>query len=196
MIREKNVYYDVQKLDEVIREIDGDRYNKSRIGLYILGKSENYYGQSMAKGKMSSIALDKLCKFYGLNKKDYIIDPPKKVVEPVELSEIVSDTADVDGANISMVPAPIQTVIQAEPTDLTPIINMLTEMISEFTTQMQLLTKSVTEVLAENKSTNFMIGQLTDRIGQHYKAEKDIFETIEQNMRFRKNNNNNNKYRS
>lgn len=195
MVKEKNVYYDVQKLDEVIREIDGDRYNKSRIGLYILGKSENYYGQSMTKGKMSSIALDKLCKFYGLNKKDYIIDPPKKVVEPVESSETVSDTADADAANTSMTPTPIQTVIQAEPTDLTPIINMLTEMISEFTTQMQLLTKSVTEVLAENKSTNFMIGQLTDRIGQHYKAEKDIFETIEQNMRFRKNNNNN-KFRS
>lgn len=195
MVKEKNVYYDVHKLDEAIREIDGDRYNKSRIGLYILGKSENYYGQSMTKGKMSSIALDKLCKFYGLNKKDYIIDPPKKVVESVESSETVSDTADVDVANISMVPASIPTVIQAEPTDLTPIINMLTEMISEFTTQMQLLTKSVTEVLAENKSTNFMIGQLTDRIGQHYKAEKDIFETIEQNMRFRKNNNNN-KFRS
>jgi len=194
MVKEKNVYYDVQKLDEVIREIDGDRYNKSRIGLYILGKSENYYGQSMTKGKMSSIALDKLCKFYGLNKKDYIIDPPKKVVEPVESSEIVSDIADADAANTAMAPAPIPTVIQAEPTDLTPVINMLTEMISEFTTQMQLLTKSVTEVLAENKSTNFMIGQLTDRIGQHYKAEKDIFETIEQNMRFRKNNNN--KFRS
>lgn len=195
MVREKNVYYDVQKLDEVIREIDGDRYNKSRLGLYIMGKNDNYYGQSMKKGKISGIALDKLCKFYGLNKKDYIIDPPKKVVEPVESSETVSDTADADDANISMVPAPIPTVIQAEPTDLTPIINMLTEMISEFTTQMQLLTKSVTEVLAENKSTNFMIGQLTDRIGQHYKAEKDIFETIEQNMRFRKNNNNN-KFRS
>ena len=196
MVKEKNVYYDVQKLDEVIREIDGDRYNKSRIGLYILGKSENYYGQSMTKGKMSSISLDKLCKFYGLNKKDYIIDPPKKVAEKtVESSEPVSDTDDADAANISMVPASIPTVIQAEPTDLTPIINMLTEMISEFTTQMQLLTKSVTEVLAENKSTNFMIGQLTDRIGQHYKSEKDIFETIEQNMRFRKNNNNN-KFRS
>lgn len=117
-----------------------------------------------------------------------------KSEESTDVIESVTDTAEASEMNITESPETLTVVPQSvvvEPTDLTPILNQLAELMSQF----QILTKSLMEVIGEQRSIKFLLSQMTDRIGQHCKYEKDLLDKMEQNNRYRKNNNFNNSNR-
>ena len=206
-VREKHVDYDVEKLDNAIREIDGDRYMKSRISTFIIGKGSGYYGQCMDRRSISENSLKKICAFYRLKTKDYIINKPKvkpvKEVEPEQLVleeiptsdvstpeetvpvPVVAPTLDITKLVEAFTPVIEKISTSSETTDLTPVLSQ----IAEITTQLQLMNKTITEILAETKSNTFMVSQLTDRMAQHCKTEKDLLDRLSQNRKHYGNNN-------
>lgn len=164
-MRKPNIAYNAQKLDDAIREIDGGRYNKSNISTFICGCANTYYNGCMSDGKISEEALKKICKFYGLKFKDYLEVPkPEPVAPETPVDQKSSESA--SSGTVSNIPAPVVNI------DLSPIVAGL-ENISKFDekqssaimAQLLAMNKAVNEAAAQQKSTNYLIAQMLDKLG-------------------------------
>ena len=164
-MRKPNIAYNAQKLDDAIREIDGGRYNKSNISTFICGCANTYYNGCMSDGKISEEALKKICKFYGLKFKDYLEVPKPEPVAPETPVDQKSSESTSSGT-VSNIPAPVVNI------DLSPIVAGL-ENISKFDekqssaimAQLLAMNKAVNEAAAQQKSTNYLIAQMLDKLG-------------------------------
>lgn len=164
-MRKPNIAYNAQKLDDAIREIDGGRYNKSNISTFICGCANTYYNGCMSDGRISEEALKKICKFYGLKFKDYLEVPKPEPIEPETPIEQKSEESTSAGT-VANIPAPVVNI------DLSPIVTGL-ENISKFDekqsgaimAQLLAMNKTVAEATAQQKSTNYLIAQMLDKLG-------------------------------
>ena len=164
-MRKPNIAYNAQKLDDAIREIDGGRYNKSNISTFICGCANTYYNGCMSDGKISEEALKKICKFYGLKFKDYLEVPKPEPVAP-ETPVDQKSAESTSAGTVTNIPAPVVNI------DLSPIVAGL-ENISKFDekqssavmAQLLAMNKAVNEAAAQQKSTNYLIAQMLDKLG-------------------------------
>lgn len=170
MAKNTNFPYDAKKLDDDIRNIDGERYNQSKISTFIIGRCDTYYSQAFKKEAISKEALSKICKYYSLKEKDYLLpDAPRK--SKVEEAKNVEE---------KVVEKPIVVNI-----DIDPIIKAIEAMKED----MNKHTKILEELVAQQKSANFVLNQALDRLSSIQKFEKDILDKIPANRNRTYNNN-------
>ena len=119
----------------------------------------------MSDGKISEEALKKICKFYGLKFKDYLEVPkPEPVAPETPVDQKSAESA--SSGTVSNIPAPVVNI------DLSPIVTGL-ENISKFDekqssaimAQLLAMNKAVNEAAAQQKSTNYLIAQMLDKLG-------------------------------
>ena len=175
-VRERNVVCDVKKLDEDIKAVAGDLYSRSNISMFVIGKARGYYNVVMSKQRISEIALNKVCKYYHLNKEDYIIKPELTLVPPsIPFSAVEEE--------------PNNEVVTTDSTN-----SEILEKLSKITEQLEAVAKSFTKVTsvlgtcyAEEKSMSYLLSQLHDKLSQHCKNEKEMLDKLEQNTRYSRN---------
>jgi len=79
MAREKNLKVDSEKIDKVIKDIDGDKYDPKRISKFVLGKCDTYYTTIVLKDHaISKDAYERLCEYYGLGSEEFIVTEEKE----------------------------------------------------------------------------------------------------------------------
>ena len=185
--KDRNVDCDCTKLDADVRAAAGTLYNRSVISTFIMGKSAGYYYHMMERQKIAETSLNKVCKYYHLNKSDYIITKPK-----LELVKSEVPANDIEGNEVEKAS---EDPTQEPAVEVNIDINSVLEKLTEITTQLADATKAITKITsvlgtcyAEEKSISYLISQLHDKMSQHCKNEKDILEKLEQNTRYKKNN--------
>ena len=68
--KDKNIEINAERLDADVREAAGDFYNRSSISNFVMGKANNYYNMMVNRGRVSKIALKKLCSKCPLSRSD------------------------------------------------------------------------------------------------------------------------------
>jgi len=190
MARKPNVFYDAKKLDDIIREIDGDRYSGTNVGAIVMGKGNTYYFNCLKKNTISEDALRRVCKFYRLKAKDYILPEPIKVEEPEAVEETVkpvpsdtvledstdtqneSSTESVDPVESSKSAEPIKVIAELPEIDLGPVVDLLI-------TQNKLLNDQI----AYQKSTNYILEQIENRLIKIKGLDEDILKLLQERER-------------
>ena len=171
-MRKPNITYNAQKLDDAIRAIDGERYNKSNISTFICGCANTYYNGCMSDGKISEDALKRICKFYGLKYKDFL-EVPKP--EPVKVESPVDPNAEITDAKAT--PA-APAVVNVDLTAITNVVNSLLELSKSqsdaIMAQLLAINKAVAELASQQKSTNYLVGQSIDKLGTINKHADEI----------------------
>lgn len=168
-MRKPNIAYNAQKLDEAIREIDGGRYNKSNISTFICGCANTYYNGCMSDGKISEEALKKICKFYGLKFKDYIEIPNPEPVEPPK-PKVVEDKQASSATNPTIVNVDTTAIVDG----LSEITKNGANISSSIMAQLLAINKAIAELIAQQKSTNYLLGQIIDKNGAINKHVENV----------------------
>ena len=97
----------------------------------------------------------------------------------------------------------IEVVVEKEESEVKPSVDLVptNNKIDEVILQIEILVETVTKLIdvvgtcfAESKSTNFLISQLTDKVSQNHKMQKEVLDKLEQHTRYKKNNGNNNRH--
>ena len=194
MARQPNILYDSKKLDDAIREIDGDRYSATNIGSIVMGKGNTYYFNCLKKNTISEDALSRVCKFYKLRKKDYIVP------EQVKLEIAESDNTNKESSNESSnVQPPIDAdqlvhslseIIKPTVVDITPLIELMTNqntVLGEFSSQQ---IKHMGELIGQQKSTNYQLEQICNHLIKIKQQNESILKILqERESRFTNKNN-------
>jgi len=71
--RAPRVKFNAQKFDEDVRKHEGTRFNQSKISEFIMGRNATYYCEALKEERIAEEVLEKACKYYELDKVDYII---------------------------------------------------------------------------------------------------------------------------
>ena len=178
MSRVANIRYDVEKMDADIREIDGERYSKAHISA-IMRKGSTYYNGCMAKGTISEDAISKVCRFYKLKKKDYIIHEPPKVEEP----EVVENPVDAVDAISPETPLAIMKE-NIDPVVLDPNASKLTsDNFEQITNVLIAQNKALQDQIAQQKSTNYLLEQIVDRLIKIKNQDESILKLLQERER-------------
>ena len=190
MARKPNVFYDAKKMDDIIREIDGDRYSGTNVGTIIMGKGNTYYFNCLKRNMISEDALRRVCKFYKLRAKDYILPEPINVEEPESVEEtvkpvpsdtVLEDSADtpngvstesVDPVESSKSAEPIKVIAELPEINLGPVVDLLI-------TQNKLLNDQI----AYQKSTNYILEQIENRLIKIKGLDEDILKLLQERER-------------
>ena len=159
MARKPNIAYDAKKLDDDIRKLDGERYSQANISKFIMGRGSTYYSQSFGKQEIAEDALDNICKFYKLNKKDYL-----SVVKPAESKTKPATKTDHTSVNLDGVLAGFDVLA----TKFDELLKSATE-----------ICKVLQSIEAQQKSTNYHMEQVTDKLITIKKNEEEIIKTIQ-----------------
>ncbi|MBQ2856615.1 MAG: hypothetical protein IJE78_05695 [Bacteroidaceae bacterium] len=159
MARKPNIAYDAKKLDDDIRKLDGERYSQANISKFIMGRGSTYYSQSFGKQEIAEDALDNVCKFYKLNKKDYL-----GVVKPVDSkakpTQEVKHAVDLDG---------VLAGFDVLATKMDELLKSATE-----------ICKTLQAIESHSKSTNYHLEQVTDKLISIKKNEEETLKAIQQ----------------
>ena len=157
MAKQKNIQINQEKLDNVIKAIEGDKYSPKRISKFVLGKSDSYYSKSvLTNGNISKDTLDRLCEYYDLKAEDFlpqldITSPPAVAVAAVPDVPYVSG---IDGETL---------------------FTMLGD-----------INKALVELVALQKATNSMLGDLLDKSDSIARTNKKVAEIAETSDKGRK----------
>ena len=139
--RAPRIKFNAQKFDEDIRKHEGSRFNQSKISEFIMGRNSTYYCEALKEEKIAEEILEKVCKYYELDKNDYII------------------TADVEKQQIQQ---------KADTQNYDNLILLLTG-----------IDKTLKELLAAEKSTQFILNEMKNNLMKSNANEKQILETLE-----------------
>ena len=149
MAREKNLKIDSEKIDKVIKSVDGDKYDPKRISKFVLGKGDTYYTAIVLKDHaISKDAYERLCEYYSLVPEDYIITEEKE-------KQIIQEKADV--------------------MNYENVILLLTG-----------IDKTLKELLAAQKSTNYILGEIKNgQVASNQNGKKviELVDNIDKNRR-------------
>ena len=83
MGRQPNIRINGELLDKHIKEIEGEKFDASKISTFILGRDKTYYKKCLLQNSLAEDVLDRVCKYYELTKDDYIITE-EKVKETIQ----------------------------------------------------------------------------------------------------------------
>ena len=139
--RQPNIKINAELLDKQIKSLEGDKFDPKKVSEFIMSRGDTYYSKSIKDGAMALDALEKLCKYYDLDKKDYII------TDQQEKQEVQKQ---VDNTNYE---------------------NMLIAFGN--------VDKLLREILAQQKSTNYILGELRNNLIISNKNQKDIVNKLE-----------------
>lgn len=149
MGRERNLKLYSEKLDKVIRDAEGDKYDPKRISKFVLGKCDSYYSKTVIKdGNISQDAFDRLCEYYSLKPENYILTDEKE-------KEVIQEKADTQNYE--------------------NIIVLLTG-----------IDKTLRELLATQKSTNYILGEIKNgQVASNQNSKKviELVDNIDKNRR-------------
>lgn len=153
MIRLPNIKINGELLDKQVKSIEGDKFDPKKVSEFIMSKGDTYYAKSIKDGTMSADALDKLCKYYDLNKKDYII------TEAQAKQEVQKQVDNINHENLLIALGNIDKLLR--------------------------------EMLAQQKSTNYILGEMRNSMITFGKNQKDMISKLESiekkgNMRYGK----------
>lgn len=176
MARKPNVRYDAQKLDAAIREIDGERYTATNVGTIVMGKGNTYYFNCLKKNLIAEDALDRVCKFYKLKKKEYLLPDESKIEVPAE--PIPADTPVVPTTEPAQAD-PIKVIAELPEIDMNPIVE-----------QLIVQNKLLTDQIAQQKSTNYLLEQVVDRLIKIKGSDESILKILQDREKKFQNKNN------
>ena len=153
--RKPNIRIDGAKLDEAIRNFEGDRYNRSKISRIIMGKDKTYYSMTVREGSINEATLNRVCEYYGFTAADFI----------------VKDTPEADSNYIPPVaantPVPITTIIPVDSENSAKIIELLTS-----------IDATLKELVAAEKATQFILNDVTNNLIKSCSNQKTMMETL------------------
>lgn len=157
MAKQKNIQINQEKLDNVIKAIEGDKYSPKRISKFVLGKSDSYYSKSvLTNGNISKDTLDRLCEYYDLKAEDFL--PQLDItLPPAAAVAVVPDVSYVSGI------------------DGETLFTMLGD-----------INKALVELIALQKATNSMLGDLLDKSDSIARTNKKVAEIAETSDKSRK----------
>ena len=159
MAKQKNIRIDQEKLDKVIKAIEGDKYSPKRISKFVLGKSDSYYSKSvLTNGNISKDTLDRLCEYYDLKAEDFL--------QPSEVTLVPPAT----GVAAAVLDVPYVSGIDGE-----TLFTMLGD-----------INKALVELVALQKATNSMLGDLLDKSDSIARTNKKVAEIAETSDKGRK----------
>lgn len=141
MARPQKIKINVALLDKNIRAIENGNFNQAKISKFVMGKCSTYYSEMLKNGTIAEEVLDRVCEYYDLTKKDYIIteeDVQKEIQQK-------ADTQNYEN-----------------------LIVLLTG-----------IDKALKEILAQQKSTNFLLGELKTNAANDNKFSKEIIQKLE-----------------
>ncbi len=194
MARQPNIVYDSKKLDDAIREIDGDRYSATNIGSIVMGKGNTYYFNCLKKSTISEDALSRACKFYKLRKKDYIV-PEQVKLEIINQTNPNKEFSDESSNGSQPIDAnqlvnSLSEIIKPTVVDITPMIELMTaqnNLLSEFSGQQ---IKHMEEIVGQQKSTNYQLEQICNHLIKIKQQNESILKILqERESRFTNKNN-------
>lgn len=194
MARQPNIVYDSKKLDDAIREIDGDRYSATNIGSIVMGKGNTYYFNCLKKSTISEDALSRVCKFYKLRKKDYIV-PEQVKLEIINQTNPDKESSDESSNGSQPIDAnqlvnSLSEIIKPTVVDITPMIELMTaqnNVLSEFSGQQ---IKHMEEIAGQQKSTNYQLEQICNHLIKIKQQNESILKILqERESRFTNKNN-------
>lgn len=149
MPREKNLKIYSDKIDKIVKDAEGDKYDPKRISKFVLGKGDTYYTKSILKdGNISKDAYERLCEYYNLKPEDYILTEKKE-------KEIIQEKADT--------------------MNYENVIILLTG-----------IDKTLKELLATQKSTNYILGEIKNgQVASNQNGKKviELVDNIDKNRR-------------
>ena len=158
MAKQKNIRIDQEKLDKVIKAIEGDKYSPKRISKFVLGKSDSYYSKSvLTNGNISKDTLDRLCEYYDLKADDFLVPQLDITSPPAVAVAAVPDVSYVRGI------------------DGETLFTMLGD-----------INKALVELVALQKATNSMLGDLLDKSDSIARTNKKVAEIAETSDKSRK----------
>ena len=141
MARPQKIKINVTLLDKNIRDNENGNFNQAKISKFVMGKGDTYYSEMLKNGTVAEEVLDRVCEYYDLTKKDYIIteeDVQKEIQQK-------ADTQNYEN-----------------------LIVLLTG-----------IDKTLKEILAQQKSTNFLLGELKTNAANDNKFSKEIIQKLE-----------------
>ena len=157
MAKQKNIQINQEKLDNVIKAIEGDKYSPKRISKFVLGKSDSYYSKSvLTNGNISKDTLDRLCEYYDLKAEDFLPQP------------------DITSPQVTAVAA-VPDVPYVSGIDGETLFTMLGD-----------INKALVELVALQKATNSMLGDLLDKSDSIARTNKKVAEIAETSDKSRK----------
>ena len=141
MARPQKLKINVTLLDKNIREKENGNFNQSKISKFVMGKGETYYSEMLKNGTVAEEVLDRVCEYYELTKKDYLIteETVKKEIQQK------ADTQNYEN-----------------------LIVLLTG-----------IDKTLKELLAQQKSNNYMLQQIQTYMANENKFSKDIITILD-----------------
>lgn len=149
MPREKNLKIYSDKIDKIVKDAEGNKYDPKRISKFVLGKGDTYYTKSILKdGNICKDAYERLCEYYNLKPEDYILTEAKE-------KEVIQEKADT--------------------MNYENIIILLTG-----------IDKTLKELLATQKSTNYILGEIKNGQvinNQNSKKVIELVDNIDKNRR-------------
>lgn len=141
MPRPQKIKINATLLDKYIRDNENDNFNQAKISKFVMGKGDTYYSEMLKNGTVAEEVLDRICEYYELDKKDFIItdEIAKKQIQE-----------------------------QANTQNYENLVLLLTG-----------INKTMQEQLAQQKSTNYLLGEIRTSLLNENKNTKSILEKLD-----------------
>lgn len=152
--RKPNIDVDAVKLDAAIQNAEGEKFVRTKISEIIMGRDKTYYRHMMDRNKISPEVLKRVCKYYGFNEKDYLLE-----------NHVKSE----DTQKIAIQPVPVATYIGPDPENSQKMIEILTS-----------IDKTLKDLLAADKATQFILNDIVNNQIKSNSNQKTIIETLEE----------------